>query len=193
MKMADITNELKLNGLRVFRIGDVARLIGKSRGYAYLLLSKSKLVQRAQNGIYYLPDTDPLEIASNILKPSYISLISAFAHYELIDQIPNVVKIVTIKRHKDIENVQNMKIEFKTVKEDMLYGYVSDRGIAIAEIEKAIIDSLYLGEDTRYLNEVIGNLAKEGKLDAVKLMKYSRRCGKKSVAKKVGMLLKVVE
>jgi predicted transcriptional regulator of viral defense system len=192
MKMSDIVSELKLRGLRIFRIGDVVRLTGKSKDYVYLLLSKSKLVFRVQNGLYYLPDADPLEIASNIVKPSYISLISAFAHYGLVDQIPNVIKVITTKRHRKLENIQNMAIEFKSVKENMLYGYGSDRGIVIADVEKAIIDSLYLNEDTHYLNEVIKNLEKNGELDTSKLIKYSKRCGKESVAKKADILLKVV-
>jgi predicted transcriptional regulator of viral defense system len=190
MKMLDIVNALRLNGMQVFRVNDVARLTGKPKAYVYLQLSKSRMVSRAQNGIYYLNDADPMAVASSITSPSYISLISAFSYYKMIDQVPNEIKVLTTKRHRPVQNVHNFGIEFRTVKVELMYGYSNRRGVVVADIEKAIVDSLYLSEDTKYIGEVMENAA--GDLDSLKLLDYASRSGVSVIAAKVKRLLKGV-
>lgn len=189
MKTEVLENELRLNGLNVFTVKDVARLTGKPINYVYLLLSKSKRFVRVQNGLYSLSNTDPLEIASRILSPSYISLISAFNYYELIDQVPKVIKVITNRRHAAIENIMGLRIEFKSVKSSMFYGYFRQHNISIAEIEKAVVDSSYLLEDMQYLDEVIENLKDNRKLNINKLLDYAERCGVNSVYVRVKRLV----
>ncbi len=193
MRVQEVIKELKLNGLSVFNVNDVSRITGKGKNYLYLLLSKSRLVARAQNGVYYLPDTDPMEVASYIATPSYISLISAFGYYKLIDQIPNVVKVITTKRHGEMEKVQGTRIVFKTTKREMLYGYHREHNISIADIEKAVVDSIYFNEDIRYIKEVIKNGIKAGIFDLGKLEVYAKTSRSKSLLEKVNGVLRVVK
>lgn len=186
--MSEIIKELRLHGLNVFNINDVARLTGKNRNYLYLILSKSKTVGRAQNGLYYLDGTDPFEIASRIAVPSYISLISAFSYYKVIDQAPRVIKLISTKRHKTVKNLRGVEVEVKTLKKSMFYGYHRERGIVIADLEKAVVDSLYLNEDARYLREVIANGLEGNQFGLNKLKDYTLRSGSKSVIKRAEKL-----
>lgn len=183
---------LKASGLSTFKVSDAARLTGKSKDYVYLILSKSKRFHRVQNGIYYIDGAEPLAIASSIVPISYISLASAFSYYGLIDQIPKAIKVITIHRHKPIGDVQGMRVEFKTVKRKMIYGYGVAKAVSIAEPEKAIVDSLYLNEDTRYLQEVLRNATASKSIDADKLMEYAKRSGVGTVIRKAKSLLEAI-
>jgi len=73
----------------------------------------------------------------------------------------------------------------------MLYGYRREHSIAIAEIEKAVVDSLYLLEDMQYLNEVISNAISSNSFDTSKLLDYARRTGKSTVYKRAKSLVKI--
>jgi len=190
MKSYELEEELRLNGLSVFTPKDVARLTLKPINYIYLLLHKSKRFIRIEKGLYCLNGTDPLAVASYIATPSYISLISAFSYYKLIDQVPRVIKVVTSKRHKQLE-VMGTLIEFKSVKRSMLYGYRREHGIAIAEIEKAVVDSLYLLEDTQYLDEAVSNAISSNSFDKSKLLDYAKSTGKSTVYKRAKSLVKI--
>jgi predicted transcriptional regulator of viral defense system len=189
MKSEDLELELKLNGLDVFTPKDVGRITGKRMNYVYLMLSKSKRFLRMQNGLYYVKGTDPLRIASAVLHPSYISLISAFSYYKLIDQVPNSIKVITSKRHRDIKSIEGMRIEFRSIKRDMLYGYSRKHDVSVADVEKAIVDSLYLLEDMQYIDEAKENAMETGILDPEKLLLYAEKSGVKSVYSKAKRLV----
>lgn len=189
MKSEELEQELKLNGLDIFTPKDVARITGKRLDYVYLVLSKSRRFLRVQNGLYCLSGTDPFRIASAISHPSYISLISAFAYYKLIDQIPNSIKVIAGKRHSGVELASGTRIEFRSVKGGMLYGYSRKHGVSIADVEKAIIDSLYLLEDTQYIGEAMENAKDAGMLDDEKLLFYAEKSGVKAVYSNVKKLV----
>ncbi|MDE1825890.1 MAG: hypothetical protein KGH61_04015 [Candidatus Micrarchaeota archaeon] len=194
MKFSEVVSELKSNGLRVFTVSDIIRITGKRRGYAYLMLSKSHAVMRAQNGLYYLPDTNPFEVACNVAYPSYISLISAFSYYGLIDQLPKVIKVISTKRHRSLEGIQGLAVQFKHAKKEMMYGYKRSNNIAMAYVEKAIVDAYYYNEDTRYLDEVLAGATARGMIDKELLAKYAKMSKSKTIIKKVNALaMKVSE
>jgi len=188
MKNYELEEELRLSGLNVFTPKDVARLTLKPINYVYLMLHKNKRLVRIEKGLYCLQGTDPMVIASYLMTPSYISLISAFSYYKLIDQVPRTIKVVTGKRHAPLDII-GTRIEFRSVKKGMLYGYRREHNIAIADIEKAIVDSLYLLEDTQYLEEVISNASASGSFDAGKLISYAKKSGKHIVYERAKLLV----
>ncbi len=189
MKGTELEEALKLNGLHVFTVKDVCRLTGKRPSYVYLMLSKSKLFSRIEKGLYCLKDTSPFEAASNIVVPSYISLLSALSYYGLVEQVPNIIKVVTTKRHKPLDDVQGMRVEFRSVSRKMLYGYRLDHGVSIAEPEKALVDAFYLNEDEHYAKEALSNGMSIGSISKEKLLKYAKMCGVKAVQKKISKLV----
>lgn len=190
MKSEELEQELKLNGLDIFTPKDVARITGKRLNYVYLSLSKSKRFLRIQNGLYCVNGTDPFRIASAVLHPAYVSLISAFGYYKLIDQVPNSIKVIASKRHSGMELVSGTRIEFRSVKNGMLYGYSRKHDVSIADVEKAIVDSLYLLEDTQYISEVMENATEMGMLDIERLLLYAEKSGVKSVYSKAKKLVR---
>jgi predicted transcriptional regulator of viral defense system len=187
--MNDVINELKLSGLSVFTARDVSRLTGKSLAYAYLFVSKSRLVERVEKGLYAVPGTDPFEIASSIMSPAYISLASAFSYYRLITQLPMKIKIVSNRRHRPIKNVGGFDVEFRHVKKSMMYGYYRKSNVVIAYVEKAVIDALYFNEDIKYIDEAIESARSEGSLDDARLRRYASQSGSKKIKKDVARIL----
>lgn len=189
MKSADISRDLRLYGMQVFRPNDISRMTGKGKGYVYLLLHKSKAFVRVENGLYCLPGTDPLVVASNVSIPSYVSLITAFVYYKLIDQVASTIKVITTKRHR-MMRFQGTVIEFKTLRRAYMYGYGSTNGIAMASPEKAVVDALYLNEDVKYAEEALSNGLENSTISIKKLLEYAKKTGTKSIAKTIARLAK---
>ena len=66
---------------KIFTIKDAAKIMNKPSKYASKLLSSNKYVKRVQRGKYYINNSNQIdfyEIASNIVYPSYISLITLY-------------------------------------------------------------------------------------------------------------------
>ena len=155
MKTSEFNEYLSRNNIHVFTIADAARIIGKSRAYTSLFLFRNKALRLAERGIYYTKDATEYEIASNIVYPSYISLISSLRFHNLTEQIPNTIYVVTTKRHKPIGDINGYRIEFKNVKKGMMFGYRKIDGAFVADPEKAIIDMVYLNLFNEYADEAI--------------------------------------
>ncbi|MCL5404497.1 MAG: hypothetical protein M1125_01490, partial [Candidatus Marsarchaeota archaeon] len=89
-------------GISVFSLEDASRIIGKPKHYTTVFLRRDRIVKRAANGVYYTPDASNYEIASSIVEPSYVSLISALRFYNITEQIPNTIYVLSSKRHSSI-------------------------------------------------------------------------------------------
>jgi predicted transcriptional regulator of viral defense system len=173
----------KFSALPVFSLADVSQ-ITKSRVYAKILLSsmlKKGRIKKIKRDLYTL-HADPFLVATFIVKPSYISSISALSFYKDISQIPNEIFCFTTKPPKVFHFVQTIRF-FHT---KFFFGFEEKeyRGfkILIADREKAIIDSI--GKIPIYVFEE----ALE-KINTEKILGYVKRIGKKSLAKRIGYLL----
>lgn len=109
-------------------------------------------IRKVIKGFYIFADL-PLdemvlfEIANRVYKPSYVSLESALAHYQLIpESVFGVTSISTRRTYRF--STELAEFRFRTVKPDLFFGYdlVSVRGkrVKIARPEKAVLDFLYL-------------------------------------------------
>jgi predicted transcriptional regulator of viral defense system len=173
----------KFSALPVFSLADVSQ-ITKSRVYAKFLLSsilKKGKIKKIKRDLYTLHE-DPFLVATFIIKPSYISSISALSFYKDISQIPNEIFCFTTKPPKVFHFIQTIRF-FHT---KFFFGFEEKeyRGfkILIADREKAIIDSI--GKIPIYVFEE----ALE-KINMEKILDYVKRIGKKSLAKRIGYLL----
>jgi len=180
--------------LPVLQLPDVARIIGKSREYARLYihrLTKKGIIHEVERGKYTLL-TDPLEIASHIVFPSYLSFLSAYSIYGLTTQIPINVQVVALKPRKRL-SVDSTTINFITFKKENIFGYrrqpFRDSIICIAAKEKAIVDSLYLPEHCP-LSETREALA-SGEFDLQKMVEYALRMNSTVTLKRLGYLLEI--
>jgi len=155
MKTSEFNEYLSRNNIHVFTVADAAKIIGKSRAYTSLFLFRNKALRLAERGLYYTKDATEYEIASNIVYPSYISLISSLRFHNLTEQIPNIIYVVTTKRHKPIGDINGYRVEFKNIKKEMMFGYRKIDGAFVADPEKAIIDMVYLNLFNEYADEAL--------------------------------------
>jgi len=190
MKLSEVLHYLEKSGKNVFSIYDAAKIMGKPTAYASLLLSKSKDVERIEKGRYFIKGTDIYEIASNILFPSYVSLYAAMQYYELIDQ--NIIRysVIALKRHRPIIFANGVSIEFITVKNSMMFGYVNKNNAHIASPEKLFIDCLYLGKvPFSELKNALEAANADGLIDSKLIVDYAIRIGSSTLINKLGFLL----
>lgn len=133
----------------VFNLKIVRDIIKKDNYYTKLViyrLKKEKLILEIEKNKYTV-NKDSFLIASNIIWPSYISCWSALRYYNLTEQLPTIIQIITTKKRKKTEiNFNNAKIVFIKTKSKNFFGYKKERyknfDIFIAEKEKALIDSV---------------------------------------------------
>lgn len=186
----------KLEGLHkpVVTINDIAMIIGKSKTYARVYanrLAKKRLLFTPEKGKYAVKET-PLEIATNLIFPSYISFISAYSIYGFTTQTPIELQVVSLKSKKPT-SIGNTRIVFIKFKKQNFFAYKRERlGSAymfIAEPEKAIIDSIYM---PRYCPIAESYAAlKSGDMNISKLVDYALRMDSIVTVKRLGYLLEL--
>lgn len=180
MRSEALNNYLRSNGIGTFTIYDAAKIMSKPVSYASKFLANDGYVKRVERGIYYTKDATEYEVASRILFPSYISLVSALRFYNLTEQIPHVIFVVSPKRHRPIPDLEGMEVQFRVIKRPMLYGYGKVEDVFVADPEKAVVDMLYLNSFVEYAEEAV----ERGKVDVAKLVDYAKRSRVMSVIKK---------
>jgi predicted transcriptional regulator of viral defense system len=186
MREKEFINALISNNIRVFTLNDAVKIIRKPSGYVSLFLSKLDSIKRIERNKYYVRGTDPAEIASNIIHPSYISLVYALAYYKSITQMPVQIDVIALKQHKPLE-IEGFKVRFIKVQRKRFFGYINDNNIFIAEPEKAIIDCLLFNVDFFYISESFGKL--KDNLDIAKLKQYAIAVENKALINRLGFLL----
>jgi predicted transcriptional regulator of viral defense system len=125
MNTINLLETIKNDYKGVFRTYDIGIIENNNINYSSLVanrLVKHGYAKRIGRNKFYLPGTDIFAIASNILEPSYIGILSAFSYYNLVTQIYNTVYVISTKRHKDIE-IEGYKIKFIILKNTKLYGF----------------------------------------------------------------------
>ena len=141
----------------------------------------NKKVFKIKKNSYTLHD-DSFLVSNFLVKPSYISSISALSYHRLITQIPNEVFCMTSKNSSKIK-FDNLINFFHT---NYFFGFKEERyedfKILIAEPEKAIIDSFFI-VPVSIFDEALENI------DAEKMINYLKKMGKGSIIKRVGYLM----
>ena len=178
----------KLGKFPLFTENDVAKIINKGRDYvktSLYRLHKKGLITRIEKGKYSLYD-DPLIFSSYITTPSYFSLWTALRYYNLTQQQPLDLFVISPISRKPIK-LKNEKIFFSKTKH--VFGYKKERyedfDIFMAEKEKAIIDSLLFKLPIQDIYYAI----KTGELDLEKTVKLANKTKNKSLIKRLSYLL----
>jgi|SRR3989344_9109281 len=190
-KMIDL-----LEYLRKYIVFDTLTLeneINKTRNYSNLVLyrlEKTGRIHKIEKNKYTLYK-DPFLLASRIIWPSYISGWAAFKYYNLTEQIPHDISVITTRSKRNLR-FNNIKIVFKKIKGKNFFGYekikYNNFEIFIANPEKAIIDSALLKMSS--FSEII-EIFFNNKLKIVKLLKYLKKTKNKSLIKRFGYLLEL--
>ncbi len=193
IKFQDIIDRLGDNGVKVFRINEIARLMNKSRSYISLLLSNNKNLNRIERGKYYVKGADIYEIASNVITPSYVSLFSALRYYDVTTQMPIKISVISTKRHTGI-NIEGYKLEFITLDRTRFFGYSKMGNVYIATLEKAFLDALYLNVIVyNELSESFGYALKNGQIKIELLKRYAGDMNSAALISRLGMIMEEFE
>ncbi len=129
-----------------FRVREFAAVQGKGIAYARVALHRQKLAGRivqAKQGWWAKQGVLPLEAASAISYPCYVSFLSALALHGLTTQSSGVVQLAVCRRARKYSAMGEGVQEYKLPKEAFA-GFVVDNGVPIAEAEKAFADCLRL-------------------------------------------------
>lgn len=172
-----------LKKLPVFHLSDVAQIIN-NRSYAKRFLKKELekgLIKRIRKDHYTLFD-DPLLVSCYVVKPNYITTISALSYHKLITQIPNTIFCATTKRTTSIKFITS--IEYKHT--NHFFGFemkpYNNFKIPVATPEKAIIDSVGT-VPLSLIDEALEHVNKELMIKLLKQIKKSH------IIKRIGYLL----
>lgn len=181
MKSEEFLNALHGLGTRVFTSADAARTLGKGTKYTALFLrrlSDRGRIWRIERGKYYVSGASVYAVASNILRPSYVSLFSAFRFHGITTQNVSAIDIIALREHPEVRGIEGMSAKFTRLDRRRFFGFYRDRetGAFVARVEKAIVDSLYLrNPPLEYVIEALSSAREDDKLDDEALAQFALR------------------
>jgi len=138
-----------LRDFPVFSTADIRTAFGNFDRRRLNEWHKKGYIRKIAKGFYFFTDADRDEkmlwsIANKVYKPSYISLETALSHYGLIPESVYSITSVSTRRTCSFETSVGL-FSYRTMKPSLFFGYaVISGGIKMANMEKAILDLLYL-------------------------------------------------
>lgn len=193
MKSYEIVETLRKSRKAVFAPKDIAKITQLKGSEVYVLISrlyKKGMIFKPMKGFISLSQ-DPFIVSSQLYPPSYISFITALYLHGKIQQVINRIFIVSPGKRKQIA-VFGMDVQFVTLKRALMFGYKKVRKensyVVLADVEKAIIDCLYLPRYCRLVD--VFDILKEGAdMDMGRLIEYARMSKSEAVERRLGYLL----
>lgn len=175
---------LRENNMEVFTTSDLSRLTGASAHNLTKALKSKGAIGSVKRGLFYIKGASEFMIGASINWPSYLSFRSALSHYGFTDQMPRTIYFASTKYHKPVAG-----FKFVTLSVKRFFGYEESGGFAIADKEKAIIDSLLLPRHSGGMKQVALAFTEAlGILDKKRLAEYALRMESKAVARRLGFL-----
>ena len=178
----------------VFSAETAAKILGCEKKYANLALTRlynKKAIKRIDFGKYTLCNLAQT-FATHLVSPSYISGWYALRFYNLTEQLPQQINVLTTKKKNNkLINLNNEKIKFFTIDKKYLFEFFSEPSeqhtMFIASIEKVIIDCLYF--DLAPLS-VVMQAIKTGreKISLERIKKICLKLKNKQFFKKIGII-----
>jgi len=194
MKVHDIEKKIRSMPYSVFTFSDIRRVVPEKKTNLYTYLSRMKkagLIYEVEKGKYTLA-TDPFEVATGLVQPSYISFLSGLNLRGISDQIPVRLQVICTRQKKEIM-FAGMKIQFIRFHKKRIFGFEKIKHgrseIFVADPEKLILDSLYMPEHAPVAE--VFKAMQEG-FDEAKLLKYAKLMDSKIVSKRLGYLLELL-
>ncbi len=182
----------------VFTAKKMREILNCERNYAKLYLYrllKKGLICRIERDKYTLAQ-DALIVASHIVWPAYFSCWTAFRYYNLTEQLPTTLFVLSPRARKRREiTFKYNKILFIKVPVSFMFGYRREiyQGfeIFVADPEKALLDSLFFKEiSVSEIKDILSEHKEE--FDFERCITYILRLKKKSLAKRAGYLLEKI-
>jgi predicted transcriptional regulator of viral defense system len=163
MKFREI--EAKVADLPVFCLNDVRKIDSGFHRQQLSYWQNKNLIKPVGNGYYILANRKVDEtllfmIANKIYEPSYISLESALGYYQVIPE--SVLGVTSVSSRKTNKNETEWgALSYRRIKPELLTGFKiigkDDKWwYKMADLEKAVLDYLYLNSDIETLADFEG-------------------------------------
>lgn len=195
----------QLKDFSVFSISDIRKIDQKFYPSRLSQWQEKGYIKKLRRGYYMFADTNLNEerlflIANHLYLPSYVSLESALSYYGLIPEgVYSITSVSTKKTARFQTPVANFV--YKNIRPQLLFGYhlkrINGQGYKIAEIEKAVLDYLYLNpkivreadfHEWRFNSEEFLLRADMGKL-----REYARSSYRQSFCARLEKLISLIE
>jgi predicted transcriptional regulator of viral defense system len=194
--------ESKVRVLPAFNLNDVRKLDPSFHRQQLYYWHNQGYIKLLAGGYYILADRAMDEmvlfmVANKIYEPSYVSLESALAYYEIIPETVLGVTSVSSRKTKQYESAWGV-FSYRSVKPQYMIGYQvieNTPGIKfkIAYLEKALMDYLYLNSEIQSLADFEGlrwnRTQLLGLLDHSKFTRYVKLFDKKALENRVNQFL----
>jgi len=191
---AQLLNKIEKNKLTTFGTKELKTITGwektKINNLIHTLTKKNIITKIKRNHLTLtknLPHKSH-EIATEIIKPSYVSLWTALSYYGFTEQQTKTIQLISTKQKKDIKK-EAINIEVTTLKPDRFYGYRKNN-FPIAEKEKALIDSLFKPDKVGGLQEYTKCLTNAwSQIEEKRFIEYLIKFNNKSMTSRAGYLI----
>lgn len=203
MQYLDLKTQLK--DFLVFSIKDIEKVDLSFHKQRLSEWQKKSYVKKIRQGFYIFADLEINEktlftIANRIYEPSYISLEMALSIYGLIPEAVYGVTSVTSQNTKSIKTPVGDFI-YRHVQPSLMFGYelreYDGHRYQIAEMEKAVLDYLYLNSkisDDESFEGMRFNISEiKEKINIEKFNKYLEAFGNKSLARRAKKFLSYIK
>ena len=203
MQFLDFKQEL--SKYLVFSIKDIEKLYPNFNKINLLYWQKKGYIQKIRNSWYFFTDikideTVLFYISNKIYSPSYVSLESALYYYGIIPEaVFSINSITTLKTNKF--KSYTYPINYSSIKPSCFFGYKLLKNekytFKVAEIEKALLDYLYLQVKIKSYKDIkslrFNKHVLQEKLNMQKLFDYASLYNSKVLLKKINILKQLLD
>jgi predicted transcriptional regulator of viral defense system len=194
--------EYRIRDLPAFNLNDARKLDPDFHRQQLNYWLNHGYIKSLAGGYYILADRAIDEsflfmAANKIYEPSYVSLESALAYYQVIPESVLGVTSISSRKTKQFESIWGV-FSYRSVKPQYMIGYrvmnsSPGKKFKIASLEKAILDYLYLNSDIRSWEDFDGlrwnKLQLSSLLDQTTFTRYVRIFEKKSLQNRVNQFM----
>jgi len=205
---AELIFTLERNERTVFTVDDARGLLEASDEVLWKLLHRLTLkgrIQRIKRGHYilipakagYLPKwrEQVHALVDGLLEDYYLGYWTALNHWHMTEQIPRTVFIAITTRRRDFVYDGVVPVHFITIKPHKYFGWTTGEAgrhrFRVSDPEKTVIDSFDLPQYAGGVVEAAKALSHD--LDWNKIIEYADRQGNRTVHKRLGYLIELLE
>jgi len=203
MQFFDLKSQLQ--GFLIFSIKDIEKIEPSFHKQRLSEWQEKGYIKKIRQGFYIFSDSEINEralclIANNIYTPSYISLEMALSLYNLIPEgVYEITSVTSQKTNKLTTEIGNFT--YKHIKPELMFGYelreYNGHRYLVAEIEKVILDYLYLNSSVKNKKDFEGlrlNIFEfKAKADMEKFKKYLDAFQSRALSKRANNFITYIE
>lgn len=148
MKIDIFLNQIRKFPKPFFRLIDFEKIFAQDKitiQKSVERLVKMEILKRLMKDVYVLTGqpADLTKIAHQLYQPNYLSFESVLFKHGVIDQPPFGAAFATTRRSRKLD-LENGEFWFSRIKPSLWWGFKLRNGMLEADVEKAMVDMLYL-------------------------------------------------